>query len=189
MAEGHIDDATISEMLQVLQFSVKGNTVLDAKHDAFTPCPLVLPQVSRSTGDAHIVAVISANGCYLVKDMIGIGSRILRRLWQISHHDRSIEAAFGHLGQINENARVALIETDTLREEHGRVAMGVEGENTVVHTMGIPVARSLTNQPLEQGESALHTLWVPLHTQDRLELRTLNGLDNAVGCCGNGAEP
>ena len=43
MAEGHIDNATISKMLQILQFPVKGDAILNAKHDALAASPFVIP--------------------------------------------------------------------------------------------------------------------------------------------------
>ena len=188
MAESHIDNATIFEMLQNLQFSVEGDAILNTKHDALAACPLIFPQIGRGTGDAHILTIIRTNGLNLVEDIISISRGVLRRLWQIGHHDRSIEPALSHLRQIDENTWVALVESDALWEEYGCVAVGVESDHTVVNTMGLPIALSLAYQPLEEWQPTLHTLWMPLYTYDGFELRTLHRLDDTIGGCGNDSE-
>ena len=188
MAEGHIDDTSISKVLQILQFPIKGDAILNAEHNALAACLLILPKIGRGTGNAHIVAVIIGDSLDLVEDVISISRGILRRLWQIGHHDRSIKPALSHLRQIDENAWVALVESDALREKHGCVAVGVESEHTVVNTMGLPIALSLAYQPLEEWQPTHHTLWMPLYTDDGFELRTLHRLDDAIGGCSNDSE-
>ena len=140
MTERHIDDAALGEVLQVLQLTVEGQSVLDAEHDGLTAVAFVFVEVAWSAGDADILTVLLYNLLDLVKDEISIfeGSwnveRHLRgegladlRLWQISHHDGSVLTALGHLMEVDEDARITMVELYVLREEHRRVAMGVEG--------------------------------------------------------------
>ena len=75
--------------------------------------------------------------------MVSVGRRILRGLWQVGSHDGSVETTLCHLLQIDEDAWVALIETDALRKEHRCVAMGVEGQDTVVQLMGLTITLRL----------------------------------------------
>ena len=44
--------------------------------------------------------------------------------------------------------------------------MGVERQDTVVRLMGLAIGRSLTHQPLEQGQACLQALGMPLHTEN-----------------------
>ena len=46
--------------------------------------------------------------------------------------------------------------------------------------MGLTVGLGLADEPLEQGQSLLHALRMPLNAKDALELGTLDGLDDAV---------
>ena len=90
--------------------------------------------------------------------------------------------------EIDEDLGVALVEVDAFGEKHGGVAVGVEGEHTVVDTVGLAIAGGLAYEPLEQGLTIGQALGVPLDTDDRLILAALHGLDDAVGRGGHGAE-
>ena len=105
----------------------------------------VLIEVAWRSGKGEVVVVLGYNLLYLVEDEVGIFLRTfyreadLRRegfahlgLRQVGHHDGSIEPAFGHLVQVDEDAVVAVGKVDVLREEHWRVAVGVKGEHMVV---------------------------------------------------------
>ena len=70
-------------------------------------------------------------------------------LGQISHHGGSVEPSVGHLVQVCEDARVAGAEVHPLREEHGRVAVGVEGEGASVYVLGFGEEACLAGEPLE----------------------------------------
>ena len=74
-------------------------------------------------------------------------------LWQVGDHEDGIEAAFGHLVQIDEDAGVALFEVDALWEEHGGINVGVDGEDVAVQGFGLLEEGCLLYEPLEEGES------------------------------------
>ena len=90
--------------------------------------------------------------------------------------------------QIDEDTRVALVEVDALRKEHRRVAVGVEGKDAIVEPMGLTIVLSLLHEPLEQRQTALHALRMPLDTQDGLELTALHRLDDTVRSCRHDTE-
>ncbi len=90
--------------------------------------------------------------------------------------------------EIDENTRITLFEVDALREEHRGVAMGVEGEDAVVKLMRLAIVHSLLDQPLEERQTTLHTLGMPLYTQDGLVFAALHCLYDAIGGCGNDTE-
>ena len=153
------------------------------------------PEIIGRAGDTDIVAILRHDGLDLVEDGIGIGLRPFGRLRdlrhglrQVSHHDRSILAPLGHLMEIDEDLRVAMVETDFLREEHRGVAVGVERQHTVVHAMGLTVTPGLSDKPPEERQTILQTFRMPLHTEDWLILRTLHGLDDAIGRGGDDTE-
>ena len=89
-----------------------------------------------------------------------------------------------HLVQVNENALVARSEVDTLREEHRRVAMRVEGYDVAVHLLRLGVQLCFSHEPAEEGQTVVaHPFGMPLHGKDRLLLlHALHGLNDAVGC-------
>ena len=180
MAKGHIDDATIGKVLQILQFAIEGDTILNAQHDALATSPFIFPQFCRCTGNPHIITLLPDNSLYLIEDIICIGRGILGRLRQIGSHDGRVETTLGHLLQIDEDTWIALIESDALWEEHRGVAMGVERQNTIVQLMGLTIILCLFDQPLEQGQTTLHTFRMPLNAKDRLELVALHRLDDAI---------
>ena len=66
--------------------------------------------------------------------------------------------------QVDEDARVALLEMNTLREEHRCVAVRIQGKDSVVQSFGHLEIRSLLHQPAEQRESAFQPFGMPLHT-------------------------
>ena len=195
MAEGDINHATILEMLQALQMAVEGEAVLDAEHDALQTTVLVEPEVVGGAGQGDIGTVLGDNLFDLVEDAVGKGRGPFdglgvrgEGLGQVGHHDGGVLTALGHLMEIDEDLGVALVEVDAFGEKHGGVAVGVEGEHTVVDTVGLPIAGGLAYEPLEQGLTIGQALGVPLDTDDRLILAALHGLDDAVGRGGHGAE-
>ena len=94
----------------------------------------------------------------------------------------------GHLVQVDKELGVARAEVDMLWEEHGRVAVGVEGQHPTMGVAGLTILHGLANEPLEDGNTILQTLWMPLYTQYRLILRTLHGLDDAIVRAGDDTE-
>ena len=202
MAESHIDDATIGKMTEVLQVPLDGQSILNAEHDALASFMLVHPEIIRRTGDANILLILGNNLLYLIKDEIGIvlgtshveinnrgKGLVCLWLWQISHHDSSILTSFRHFLQINEDLRVTLVKVNPLREEHRGVAMGVEREHPIMHTVGLTVGTRLTHEPLEEGLPRFKTLRMPLHTQHRFILTALHRLNDAVRRTSYDTEP
>ena len=214
VAKRDIDDTPLGKMLHIGQFMTESQAVFNAEHDAATPLALVFVKVLRGAGNAEITAVGLHDILYLVENGIGIGRRsdrnrlrtigqmgwlhprgihFLRKtladfgLWQIGYHRDSLLTAVLHLVHIHEDTGIALLEMDTLREEHRRVAMGVEGNHALMEQLGLMELRSLANHPFEDGESAFEPFGMPLHAHDALLLRTLDGLDGAVG--GSGRHP
>ena len=188
VAEGHVDDATLSEVSQTFDGAIEGDAVLDAEHDALQTLVLVTPEVCRGTGDGHCMGIRAYHLLDLVEDMIGILSGILRGLGEVGNHDGGVLTSFVHLMEIDEDARVALIDAHALGEEHRRVAVGVEGEHTVVDLLGLAPGFGTTNEPLEEGCSLSEALGMPLDTEDGLILAALDGLDDTIGSHGRSTE-
>ena len=90
--------------------------------------------------------------------------------------------------QVDEDFGIALIKVDTLWEEHGGVAVGVEGEHAVVHLVGMMIGQCLFDEPVEQGHALFEALRMPLHADDGFELIALHSLDDVVGRLGGDAE-
>ena len=129
VAERHIDDTSLSEMLQVVQIAIKGNAILNAKHDELLAVVLLKYQQCGIFDDSHIILMLTDNLLYLVEDTVGIFGRILGRLRQVCHHDSGILATVSHLMQIDENTVVTLTEINPLREEHRSITVGVKGQH------------------------------------------------------------
>ena len=139
---------------------------------------------------------------YLVEDKICIlrrsfyikfhlAAEALTLLWlrQISHHRSGILTPISHLVKINEDARVAMIKVNSLREEHRCIAMGVECENFIMQLLSNTKLTCLFYKPTEYLLSILlQPFWMPLHTENRLVLAALYGLDDVVGRTGNDTE-
>ena len=181
MAKGHIDDATLLEMLQILKTAIEGDTVFDAEHDALEASVLVHPKIIGRAGQSEILAVLADNLLNLVEDIVSKGRWVLCWLWQVGHHDGSILTAFGHLMEVDKDLRVTMVEADALRKEHRRVTMGIEGKHPVVGAMGLTVEGGFANEPLEERQSLFQTLRMPLDTNNRFELGALHSLDNTIG--------
>ena len=162
VAEGDIDDATVGKVAQMAEVVLDGETVFDARHDRFHPVLLVLPQFLRVSGAAYGVGMGAEDFVYAVEYHVGIlmgrtgrqrgylGKTLSRLgLGQISHHGGGVEPSVGHLVQVYEDARVAGAEVHPLREEHGRVAVGVEGEGASVYALGFGEEACPAGEPLE----------------------------------------
>jgi hypothetical protein len=59
--------------------------------------------------------------------------------------------------------------------------MGVKGEHMLMEVNGLTVVGGLTDEPLEQRQTILQALGMPLDTEDALVLTTLDGLDDSIG--------
>lgn len=152
-------------------------------------------QVIGRAGHCKVIAVAGHYLVNLVEDMVGIGFWREGRiglgefLWQIGHHDGSIEHALCHLMQVYKDATIACGEVDALRKEHGCVAVGVEGDGVVMCALHLAEEASLRNQPLEQWQTVFaHTFRMPLHADDGFVFTALYSFDDAVGRCGYGAK-
>lgn len=202
MAERDINDAALGEMLHVTDIVLQGETVLDAEHDALSAFPLIAVKIGRSTGYAEILAVLAHNLFYLVEDEVGILRRSLYikshlaaealaylRLWQVSYHRGSILMTIGHLMEINQDAGIAMIKLDALREEHRSITMGIERKDALMQLLGCIKVVSLINQPLENLQSFFFQPFrMPLHTENLLIFATLYSLYNIIGRFGDGAQ-
>ena len=149
---------------------------------------LVLPEILRGTRQSEITGVITDDGLNLIEDIVCESCRIVGGLWEVGHHDGSVLTTLCHLVEIDEDARITLFEVDALREKHRGVAVGVEGEDAVVKLMCLAIVHSLLHQPLEERQTTLHALGMPLNTQDGFVFAALHRLDDAIGGCGNDTE-
>jgi hypothetical protein len=82
--------------------------------------------------------------------------------------------------KINEDLRVAMVETDTFREEHRGITVGIERQCTVVQTLSLTEGAGFAHQPLEEGQTVGEALGMPLYTEDGFVLSTLYRLNDAV---------
>lgn len=202
MAKRDINDAALGEMLHVTDIVLQGETILYAEHDALSAFPLIAVEIGRSAGYAEILAVLAHNLFYLVEDEVGILRRPLYieshlaaealaylRLWQVSYHRGSILMTVGHLMEIYQDAGIAMIKPDALREEHRSITMGIERKDALMQLLGCIKVVSLINQPLENLQSFfLQPFRMPLHTENLLIFATLYSLDNMVRRFGDGAQ-
>ena len=91
--------------------------------------------------------------------------------------------------KVDKDARVAMVEPDTLRKEHRSVAMGVESKIAGMKLLGSIELVCPFYQPTEDFLTfRLEPFWMPLHTENRLVLAALYGLDDVVGRTGNDTE-
>ena len=128
---------------------------------------------------------------YTVEQSIGFGGGGKKRLlvalqlFQIGHHDDSVEAAFPHFEEVHLEQRVASTEVDVLSEEHRCVAMGVEREDRMMHTFRTLEQLRFIHDPGEDIATGVpgvaQTFGMPLHSENRLVLRGLHGLYHSVG--------
>ena len=204
VAQRHVDDAPFGEVAQVFYLAVQGVTVLDAQHDALLAQVLVLPEVIRGSGNADILAVLGDDVLYLVEDVVGVFSGgwvwgvgpdgepsgvVAKLLGEVGHHDGGVLVSLGHFVQVDEDAWVAVVELDVLREKHRRVAVGVEGQRAAVHVAGLAVGGGFADEPVEEGRALFRkTFGMPLYADDALMLCALHGLDDAVLGVGDGTE-
>ena len=132
--------------------------------------------------------VITDDSLYLIEDIVCISLGVFGRLWEIGHHDCRVLTTLGHLVEIDKDTRIPLFEVDALGEKHRGVTMSVEGEDAIVHLMSLPIEVCLPNEPLEERQAALHTLRMPLYTQDGFVFAALHRLDDPIRGCGNNTE-
>ena len=198
MAEGDVDHAATGKVVEVGQVILQGQAVLNAEHDALATRPFVGPEVGGSAGKGEVIAIGSYNLLNTVEDAVGVslwrGSKVVGHyfpftvlvvpacLWQVGHHDGGVEPSLGHLMQVNEQTVVTGGEVDALGEEHGGVAMGIEGEHTAVQVFHLSECLCLTDEPLEERQTVVaHALGMPLYADDGLVLRALHSLNDAIG--------
>ena len=95
----------------------------------------------------------------------------------------------GHLMEINQDAGIAMIKLDALREEHRSITMGIERKDALMQLLGCIKVVSLINQPLENLQSFFFQPFrMPLHTENLLIFATLYSLYNMIGRFGDGAQ-
>ena len=91
--------------------------------------------------------------------------------------------------QVDEDSAVASAEVDALGEKHGGVAVGIEGEHTVVQLIGAAKLSSTVDEPSEQAASVFaKPLGMPLHTKDIFEAGALHRLHHSIGGQGRDTE-
>ena len=84
--------------------------------------------------------------------------------------------------EVVEDTAVAVAELHSLREEHWCVAVGVEGEDPVLHVLGNVEVAGLCHEPGEYFLSFIaEPFRMPLYSHDRLELTALDGFYDVVG--------
>ena len=92
--------------------------------------------------------------------------------------------------EVDEDTWVATAEIDTLREEHRRIAMSIEREDTLMEVAGTTIVSSLLDEPGEDGGTIFrrHTFRMPLDTDDAFILTTLYRLDDTISRTGSHSE-
>ena len=177
-------------MGNVGQFAADSQSVFDAQHDALAPLALVAVEVFGGACLPDIVGMALEDAAYLVEYQVGVGCRRVGRqgryrcpclaclgLGQIGHHRGRIKPPVGHFVQVDEDSAVASAEVDALGEKHGGVAVGIEGEHTVVQLLGAAKLSSTVDEPSEQAASVFaKPLGMPLHTKDIFEAGALHRL-------------
>jgi len=136
-----------------------------------------------SAGGDHLTDAAELAVCVLGGGGAALGGE--GALGDIGDHDGGIQAALGHLVEIDEDARVTLVEVDVLVEEHGCVTVAVEGEDAAVDAACLAVVSGLGGEPAEEGEHGVVTgqgeaFGMPLHAKNALVLRRFHSLDDAV---------
>ena len=188
MAKGHINNASINKVLNILQVTINSNAVLNTQHYALQPHMLVHPQVTRSAGNADIIAILTDNHLNLVENTVSVSLRIIGGLRQISHHNSRILTTFGHLMKVDKYLSVTMVKVYSLREKHRSITMGIESQYSVVGSVGLTIALGLTNEPSEQRKSFFHTLRMPLNAKYRLKLSALHCLNYSISRFCNNSE-
>ena len=155
--------------------------VLYAEHDGSPAFGLQSAQVGRGSCQAYGVTVLFRQLPDALQLAFGVGRRCGKAvgralaLRNVGDHDAGIQSSFGHLVQVNKDARVALVEVDVLVEKHRRVAMAVQREDTAVQAASLSIVGSFVGEPVEKGHHRLvatqaETLGMPLHAEDALML-------------------
>ena len=81
-----------------------------------------------------------------------------------------------------------MVELDALREEHRRIAMGIEGKDALMQLLGCIEIIRLVYKPQEKLSAILaEPFRMPLYTENLLILAALYRLDDAIGRFGDDA--
>ena len=196
VAERDVGHAALRKSTDVFELVLQRKTVFNGQNDGFQPHSLVFTEVVGRAGESQVRLLLLDDGFNLVENAVGVcigrESGQMRRerreflvgLWlrQIGRHRNAVQTPVGHLVQIDEDARVALLEMDALREEHRRVAMGVERQNFFMYLFGFVIVTCFFHEPSKELQALfLQPFRMPLHAQNRLVLGAFHRLDGAVG--------
>ena len=199
VAECHIDHTPLAEGFDIVDVVADGVAVFDAEHDGAFASAFESPEVVGGVGDIDSCAVLCHHFLDLGEDLVCLGGGVLKGclvtllLFEIGDHDAGIEVSFGHLVEVNEYLGVTGCEVDALREEHGGVAMAVEGDDFGVQFLCLLEFGTLADEPFEDGEHVGAVakdigLGMPLHTQNGLEFVGFDCFDDSVGADGGDGE-
>ena len=130
---------------------------------------------------------------YFIQDTVGLGrsrqQRVVRpfQLFQVSHHNGSVQPSFFHLMKVYQNPRVACMKLYLLVEKHRGITMRIQGQDTFVQSFSLRKRSCLTHKPCKQRHHTFvspknHTFGMPLYPNHRFIFRGLHSLHNAIGC-------
>ena len=200
VAECHVDDAALFEVLEQADVSSDGVSVFDAFEYGFFDFCFELEDVVSVLFESCVLAVGLYDVVYLCEQCVGffsclpVGDFVAFSLWEVCHHDGCIEASFCHFGQVDEYFVGACAEhlyvlLVVVLEEHWCVAVAVQDDGCAVYVFCLGVDGCLAGEPLEDGHHALvcckgEAFGMPLDAEQCFVLVAFYGFDDAVGTCG-----
>ena len=91
--------------------------------------------------------------------------------------------------QVDEDSRIALLEVDSLWEEHRRITVRIESEHPLMQELCCMEIACLSNKPLEERQSvSSKPFGMPLYPHDCFVLVTFHRFDDAIGRLRRSAE-
>ena len=190
VTEGHVDHAAPPETLYLRKISPDGISVLYSPHHS--PAAFAFQTVQVCWRISQTDALTTGNHCFNFGQqsvcLLRSGGQMLRRslaLRQIGHHDGGVKSPFGHLVQIDKHLGITVVEVNATIEEHRRVAMAVERQDTTMNVTSAAIESTLVHEATENREhhvisSREETLGMPLHTYGKAEISTLDGFNDTV---------
>ena len=198
MAKRHIYNTAFGKMFQQTKVFSYGIAVFYSQHDGFLSCMLETCNIWRFIGNIHFCTIGRYHLFYLRKDAVGFRCCSQKRLGislallQVCYHDGSIQKTFSHLGKVNQHLICPLgkhLGCKAFREEHGRIAMAVQRNDSAMDTLGFCKGWGFCYEPVEERHhttvaSGNKAFRVPLNTYDALEFVALDGLYHTICCLG-----
>ena len=138
MTESQIDDTSFAETLYIRDIFADSITVFNTEHNGFLSFSLQAVKVGWSVSYIYMILTLCHHGLDFIQNAVSLGSSSQQvfvgqsLLFQIGYHNRSIEAAFCHLVQVDQYLRVPTGKVDVLVEEHRGIAMRIEGQDAVM---------------------------------------------------------